>query len=39
MTWTAILAIGGRIDHQGATRRLEFGREGEVTSWQRVDVE
>jgi hypothetical protein len=35
MTWTAILAIGGRIDEQGAMRRLELAVKDEIAFWRR----
>jgi hypothetical protein len=37
MTWTAILAIGGRIDEQGARRRLELAMKDEVAFWMRFE--
>jgi hypothetical protein len=37
MTWTAILAIGGRIDANGARRRLELAVKDEVAFWRRLD--
>jgi hypothetical protein len=36
MTWTAILAIGGRIDEHGARRRLELAVKDEVAFWRRL---
>jgi hypothetical protein len=35
MTRAAILAIGGRIDEQGARRRLELAVKDEVVFWKR----
>jgi hypothetical protein len=37
MTWTAILAIGGRIDDQGARRRLELAVKDEAAFWRRLE--
>jgi hypothetical protein len=37
MTWAAILAIGGRIDEQGARRRLELAVKDEVAFWKRLE--
>ena len=37
MTWTAILAIGGRIDEHGARRRLELAVKDEVAFWRRLE--
>jgi hypothetical protein len=37
MTWAAILAIGGRIDDQGARRRLELAVKDDVAFWQRLE--
>ena len=37
VTWTAILAIGGRIDEQGARRRLELALKDEVAFWRRLE--
>jgi hypothetical protein len=37
MMWTAILAIGGRIDDQGARRRLELAVKDEVAFWKRLE--
>jgi hypothetical protein len=37
MTWTAILAIGGRIDEGGARRRLELAVKDEVAFWKRLE--
>jgi hypothetical protein len=37
MTWTAILAIGGRIDEHGPTRRLELAVKDEVAFWRRLE--
>jgi hypothetical protein len=37
MTWAAILAIGGRIDEQGARRRLELALKDEVAFWRRLE--
>jgi hypothetical protein len=36
MTWAAILAIGGRIDEQGARRRLELAVKDEVAFRARI---
>ena len=35
MPWAAILAIGGRIDEQGAMRRLELAVKDEIAFWRR----
>jgi hypothetical protein len=37
MTWAAILAIGGRIDEQGARRRLELAVKDEAAFWKRFE--
>jgi hypothetical protein len=37
MTWAAILAIGGRIDEQGARRRLELALKDEIVFWKRLE--
>jgi hypothetical protein len=37
MTWAAILTIGGRIDEQGARRRLELAMKDEAAFWRRFD--
>jgi hypothetical protein len=37
MTWTAILAIGARIDEGGARRRLELAVKDEVAFWKRLE--
>jgi hypothetical protein len=37
MTWTAILAIGGRIDQHGARRRLELAMKDEAAFWRRLE--
>jgi hypothetical protein len=37
MMWTAILAIGGRIDEGGAKRRLELAVKDEVAFWTRLE--
>jgi hypothetical protein len=37
MTWAAILAIGGRIDEDGARRRLELAVTDEVAFWRRLE--
>jgi hypothetical protein len=37
MTWAAILAIGGRIDEQGARRRLELAVKDEVAFGKRLE--
>jgi hypothetical protein len=36
MIWTAILAIGGRIDERGARRRLELAIKDEAAFWRRL---
>jgi hypothetical protein len=36
MTWTAILAIGGRIDQDGARRRLKLAVKDELAFWKRL---
>jgi hypothetical protein len=35
--WTAILAIGGRIDEPGARRRLELAMKDETAFWARLE--
>jgi hypothetical protein len=37
MTWAAILAIGGRIDENGARRRLELAVKDEAAFWKRLE--
>jgi hypothetical protein len=37
MTWAAILAIGGRIDEDGAKRKLELAVKDEVAFWNRLE--
>ena len=37
MTWAAILVIGGRIDEQGARRRLELALKDEIVFWKRLE--
>ena len=37
MTWAAILVLGGRIDEQGARRRLELAVKEEVAFWRRLE--
>ena len=37
MTWTAILAIGGRIDEYGARRRLDLAVKDETAFWKRLE--
>jgi hypothetical protein len=36
MSWAAILVIGGRIDEQGARRRLESAIKDELAFWKRL---
>jgi hypothetical protein len=36
MTWTAILAIGGRIDDRGAALRLKSCLRDEIAFWRRL---
>jgi hypothetical protein len=37
VTWTAILALGGRIDQHSARRRLELAVKDEVGFWKRFE--
>ena len=37
MTWTAILAIGDRIDQHVARHRLELAVKDEVAFWSRLE--
>jgi hypothetical protein len=37
MIWAAILAISGRIDEQGARRRLELAVKDETAFWKRLE--
>jgi hypothetical protein len=37
MTWAVILAIGGRIEEDGARRRLELAVNDEVAFWRRLE--